>query len=212
MAGPAEGAAAGAGSRGRLRASHTDREQVIGALKAAFVQGMLAKHEFDLRVGQTLASRTYAELAALTADLPAGLAATNSPQPSWSHGRQPAVRPGRVIEVATGLYAGQWASVFFLSPRGGGTPWAAPLLFEGFIVYLGVLMICVAAILVKRRDRRSGGHPPQRPGVRGPASPRLPSVGSRGQFPSADPGHWQTTEIVRSRGSATRAASGPAPT
>jgi hypothetical protein len=47
---------------------------VIGTLKAAFVQGRLVKDEFDLRVGQALAPRTYAELAALTADLPAGLA------------------------------------------------------------------------------------------------------------------------------------------
>jgi hypothetical protein len=31
---------------------------VIGILKAAFVQGMLAKYEFDLRVGQAFASRT----------------------------------------------------------------------------------------------------------------------------------------------------------
>jgi uncharacterized protein DUF1707 len=65
--------AAGAGGRGHLRASHADREQVIGTLKAAFVQGRLVKDEFDLRVGQALAPRTYAELAALTADLPAGL-------------------------------------------------------------------------------------------------------------------------------------------
>ena len=46
---------------------------MIGTLKAAFVQGRLVKDEFDLRVGQALAPRTYAELAALTADLPAGL-------------------------------------------------------------------------------------------------------------------------------------------
>ena len=71
MAGPGEEIAVGAGGRSDLRASHADREQVIGALKAAFVQGMLAKDEFDLRVGHTFASRTQAELAALTADLPA---------------------------------------------------------------------------------------------------------------------------------------------
>ena len=65
--------AAGTGGRGHLRASRTDREQAIGTLKAAFVQGRLVKDEFDLRVGQALAPRTYAELAALTADLPAGL-------------------------------------------------------------------------------------------------------------------------------------------
>ena len=36
---------------GRLRASHGDREQVIDVLKTAFVQGRLAKDEFDGRVG-----------------------------------------------------------------------------------------------------------------------------------------------------------------
>jgi len=45
------------------------REQVIAALKAAYVQGRLTKEEFDLRVGQALAM--YAELDALTADIPA---------------------------------------------------------------------------------------------------------------------------------------------
>jgi hypothetical protein len=60
---------------GHLRASHADREQVIDMLKAAFVQGRLTKDEFDARVGQAFASRIYAELAAITADLPARLAA-----------------------------------------------------------------------------------------------------------------------------------------
>ena len=35
--------AAGTAGRGRLRASHADREQVIGTLKAAFVQGLLVR-------------------------------------------------------------------------------------------------------------------------------------------------------------------------
>ena len=46
-----------------------DREQVIEALKAAFVQGRLGKDDFDRRVGQALAA--YAELDELTADIPA---------------------------------------------------------------------------------------------------------------------------------------------
>ena len=69
MAGPGDEIAAGGGGRGRLRASHADREQVIEVLKAAFVQGRLDRGEFDLRVGRALASRTYADLAALTADI-----------------------------------------------------------------------------------------------------------------------------------------------
>jgi hypothetical protein len=58
---------------------------VIVTLKAAFVQGMLAKDEFDQRLGQAFAVRIHAELAALTADLPRG------------PGRGPATqaRPGR---------------------------------------------------------------------------------------------------------------------
>ena len=65
--------AAAAAGRGRFRASHADREHVLDVLKTAFVQGLLTKDEFDMRVSQTFASRTYAELAALIADIPAGL-------------------------------------------------------------------------------------------------------------------------------------------
>ena len=55
-----------------LRASRADRERVIDLVKAAFVQGRLDRDEFDARIGQALASRTYGELAAVTAGIPAG--------------------------------------------------------------------------------------------------------------------------------------------
>ena len=61
-----------AADRGQMRASHADREHVIDTLKAAFVQGRVTKDELDQRLGQAFASKTYAELAALSADLPAG--------------------------------------------------------------------------------------------------------------------------------------------
>jgi DUF1707 SHOCT-like domain len=57
--------------RGGLRASDADREQAAAALKAAFVQGRLAKAEFEAHAGRALASRTSAELAAVTASIPA---------------------------------------------------------------------------------------------------------------------------------------------
>jgi len=72
MTGPGDQRAARPAPCGSLRASHADREQVIEILKAAFVQGRLTKDQFDARVDQALASRTYADLTALTADLPAG--------------------------------------------------------------------------------------------------------------------------------------------
>jgi hypothetical protein len=55
----------------RLRAGHFDRERVIEALKQAFVHGRLSRDELDVRAGRALAARTRAELAALTADIPA---------------------------------------------------------------------------------------------------------------------------------------------
>jgi hypothetical protein len=45
-----------AGARGQLRTSDADRERAIDVLKAAFVQGLLNKDEFSLRVGQVIAS------------------------------------------------------------------------------------------------------------------------------------------------------------
>jgi Domain of unknown function (DUF1707) len=89
MAGPAEEITAGAGGRAHLRASHADREQVIDMLKTAYVQGRLAKNEFDLRVGQALGARTHADLSALTADIPAGPVRAPAPGPA----REPASVP-----------------------------------------------------------------------------------------------------------------------
>ncbi len=64
---------------GRLRASHADRELVIGTLKVAFVQGRLTADELDARVDQVYASRTYAQLAEVTADIPVGLTGARPP-------------------------------------------------------------------------------------------------------------------------------------
>ena len=75
---------------GRLMASDANREQVIDTLKAAFARGGLTKEELNLRTGQTFAARTCAELAALTADLPAGLTRTQLVhKPSQAQPRQP---------------------------------------------------------------------------------------------------------------------------
>jgi Domain of unknown function (DUF1707) len=83
MAGSGDNTAAAGRGDGHLRASHADREQVIGTLKEAFVQGRLTADELDARVGQAYASRTYAELAGVTADVPAGLTRARSPRDPW---------------------------------------------------------------------------------------------------------------------------------
>jgi len=115
MAGPGEAAAAA--GRGHPRASHADREHTIDTLKVAFVQGRLTMDEFDARIGQTLAARTYAELAAVTADIPAGLAGARPP-------REPATRRvNNAVRWATaglGTPAILTAAFMFASLRGGG--------------------------------------------------------------------------------------------
>jgi hypothetical protein len=62
---------------------------VIDALKAAFVQGRLLKDELDARVGQALTARAHADLAALTADIPAGLVNAPSGEPDGAPARLP---------------------------------------------------------------------------------------------------------------------------
>ena len=88
-----------AGALGQLRTSRADREQAINVLKAAFVAGRLTKDEFDLRVGRVLASRTYADLAALTVDVPSHVANADVPD---EHPRE----PGRVLSFKTAARVG----------------------------------------------------------------------------------------------------------
>jgi hypothetical protein len=106
-----------AAGRGHLRASHADREHVIGTLQAAFVQGRLGRDEFDLRVGQALASRTYADLAALTADLPAGLAAAEPPyQPARGRAPRPVRAAARLMCLGAVLTLADAATVLMTLP------------------------------------------------------------------------------------------------
>ena len=180
MAGPGDGLEAA--GRGHLRASHADREQVIGNLKAAFVQGRLTKDELDARAGQAFAARTYAQLAALTADLPAGLADAVLPRRA---ARAQARRPvSNVARAGTCVVMAVAAPVVLSFSIGG----AAFLLFTPF--YFMALAVLGAETLVSWRDKRSGGQPPPgpAPGAGGGASQRLPPAGPGGQLPPAGPG------------------------
>ena len=94
MTEPGDDRTAAAG--GRLRASRTDRERVIELLKVAFVQDRLTHGELDTRIGLALASRTYADLADLTADIPAGPAAAG-PAAAGPAAAEPAGTPARTL-------------------------------------------------------------------------------------------------------------------
>jgi Domain of unknown function (DUF1707) len=85
--------------RGHLRASDADREQVIDALKTAFVQDRLTKNDLARRVGQVIESRTYGELAGATAGIPAAPVKLGPRQPATSRQRRPAA-PARARPVS----------------------------------------------------------------------------------------------------------------
>jgi Domain of unknown function (DUF1707) len=59
------------GTPGALRASHADRDLVAEQLRVAAGDGRLSPEELDERLELALTARTYAELAAVVADLPA---------------------------------------------------------------------------------------------------------------------------------------------
>jgi hypothetical protein len=77
---------------GRFRVSRGDREQVIELLKTAFVDERLTTEELDARVGQALTSRTRADLAAVTADIPAGPYVSQPPREAAQAHGQPSTR------------------------------------------------------------------------------------------------------------------------
>jgi len=184
MAGLENEMAAGSG-RGRLRASDADREHVIDALKAAYVYGLVTKDEFDARVSQTLASRTYAELALVTADIPAGLSAASPPlRPALAKVNPAAhakVRPGDRAIVATATFAGPAfvASVFTSNPVAGSLVLGAT--GSAFVS----LFLLGRQILRSRRDNRSGGHlPPRRAIHSGPRAGHRAASATSAEHPS----------------------------
>jgi hypothetical protein len=169
----------GSRERGRLRASHADRERVIGTLKDAFTHGLLAKDEFDHRVGQAFAARTYAELAVVTASVPAEPPVVREPvvrepvvrepvvrepvvrgpTPARVQGEQPAVRPGAVAMVATALCGGVWAFTLIphwpVNSENDPPHWLVALFFMTNIIYVFVMVIAVGFMIAEWREKRA---------------------------------------------------------
>jgi hypothetical protein len=159
-----------AAGRGRLRAGHTDREQVVGTLKTAFVQGRLTRDEFDARVDQAYASRTYAELAEVTTDIPAGPVGTRPPRDPW-----------RATKLA-------WRTVYAVIlpgiatlialPGGQGNPSAAVVITTTVVTYLIFWLLGLVVMIGSRHQKRSAEQLPPRsaPGAGGQALPAFASL------------------------------------
>jgi hypothetical protein len=85
---------------GRLRASTADRERAVDVLKAGFAEGRLTKDEYDVRVSQAYAAKTYAELAMVTSDLPGGQMVAPYAQP-FMHPYMPVPRRTNGLAIAS---------------------------------------------------------------------------------------------------------------
>ena len=186
MAGPGD-EIAGAGNHSHLRASHADREHVIDVLKAAFVQGMLAKDELDQRIGQALASRTHADLAALTTDIPAERT-----------GAQPPPEAARESDNKKRVKAAAWVTAvpsMAVIAAGMASAGVTAVSLFAVVLYLSVVTLSVTGLLTgllwieKRPTRQSSPGPP--PSAGGQAAQHLAPADPAGQLPqiSHDPRH-----------------------
>jgi hypothetical protein len=156
-AGPGSQGPADPAAGGYLRASHAGREHVIGVLKAAFVQGMLTKAELDERAGQAFASRTLAGLAAITADLPAGLIGAQPPRkPAPAQAPPPVSRA--LMRTACAIVLAAVASII------AGFPAQSVFLLQvGVFAFLIAAPVAATLMLDLRRANRSGGQLPPGP-------------------------------------------------
>ena len=149
----------------RLRASDADREQVIDTLKVAFAQGRLTKEELDLRAGQAFASRTYADLAAVTADLRAGRGeARPLPKLSQAPGRAP---ESTVIRWGLGMGTGVLSAMIAAGKLTGNDVVGNVTVYLLMAYCLFMLISVGYAVDLQLEKRRSCRQPPPRPGPDG---------------------------------------------
>src|SRR6516165_5399136 len=154
MAGPGEETAAAEGrSHGDLRVGHADRDQVIGTLKTAYVQGRLTEDELGARAGQVYASRTYAELAEVTADIPAEPTGAQSLRDPWRATKI----AWRVVyaTIAPGVVT------LILIPGGPRTTWGEVVILAT-VVYVVFWVLGVCVMVGSRHAKRSAGQLPPR--------------------------------------------------
>jgi hypothetical protein len=134
-------------------AATADRERTVGTLRAGFAEGRLSQDELDERVARAYAARTYADLWALTADLPVGPypvgpypGGYGPPVVAWP--TQVMAQDGAVV-VPDGVEASSWQS-------------AAALLITALVIF--TLAALVTAI-VTAHVQPGLVSPVQQPGV-----------------------------------------------
>jgi uncharacterized membrane protein YccC len=139
-----------------LRAADTDRQKIADQLKAALDEGRLSLHEYDDRVAQAYAARTYADLLTLVDDLPRpGVSAAEVAARRESDARRHALRMPTALIVLWTIWSAVAVvnvvvyALVAVSTRGHLYPWPVWMLVPG--VALGAVTVGVQAI---RRQRQ----------------------------------------------------------
>jgi Domain of unknown function (DUF1707) len=185
VAGPGDEMAVGAAGRSRMRASHADRERVIDTLKTAFVNGRLTRDELDARTGRALAARTYADLAALTADIPPAPAAARPARPPTPARRRPLARAAVKSGICLIIMAAAIGAWLIADPEGSGLDHSVAQLMLALAACAmwAALGIMGYAGFATWDERSSRGHLLPRPGQGGQA-PEVQRPGQVGHDPA----------------------------
>lgn len=145
--------------RGQLRASDSDREQVVERLHQAATEGRIVSDELEHRVSAALKARTYDELDETVADLPA----------PRRRGHAPARRTVPQFALSA-VRANPWLIVFAIP---------ALAITAAMLVAAAVLWMVLAVVVMI-----VGGHPAGR-GLRSGPRSRRPGLGSPRRGPGS---------------------------
>jgi len=110
-----------------MRAADTDRDQTAELLRRAAAEGRISFDELDERIGRAYAAKTFADLEALTRDLPGpGVRAPAPATPRYQPAEVPAGTPAPSFSVA------------ILSGAQRAGPWLVPPSYTAVAVLGGV--------------------------------------------------------------------------
>jgi Domain of unknown function (DUF1707) len=111
----------------QLRAADTDRDRAVELLRQAAAEGRITFDELDERISRAYAAKTFADLEALTSDLPGP--GVSAPVPAGPHYQPPEVPAGTAAPAI---------SVAILSGARRAGPWLVPPAYTAVAVCGGV--------------------------------------------------------------------------
>ncbi|GGY98728.1 DUF1707 domain-containing protein [Streptomyces nitrosporeus] len=191
----------------QLRASHDDRDAVVEQLRDAAAEGRIDLDELDTRVGQALTSKTYAELAALTADLPGARLPADLPGAQPSKDLPPLLLKGGMHGTSRG--PGRWEVPGHVIAHGGmggvkidftrAECRFAEVLVEAYGEMAGVTIVLPDSWAVETggMDPGVGGLKDRTTTDRSPGTPliRLTGTGGMGGVVVRHPNRWERRKL-----------------